>query len=284
MSDNTLRNNLTKKINSLSLDKDELKKLLTILQLRANAASQIEYAKFEAQNLENLENIKKDLDFCATLRMTVTGYQNEELFGTIDELFQSVSFPEQVKTIYVVSDLTYRIPYKYHPENLFKLFIDFSKPKVFDFSFQPNERTPNDSQFEVQGSDNTWVNGVFHEIDAYIRNKPSKFSKAHRGSIYDFLVWFFGIPFGFYVCYKAIGMHFQFVEKHPFFESILLTYCFFLSLFILRMLFHYFRWVYPMIEYKGKKERSIGHQAALLSITLGIIGKIIYDVIKSLFS
>jgi len=52
----------------------------------------------------------------------------------------------------------------------------------------------------------------------------------------------------------------------------------------MRILFHYFRWVYPMIEYKSKKDRSIGHQAALLSITLGIIGKILYDVIKLLFS
>ncbi|MBP7556851.1 MAG: hypothetical protein KA821_11325 [Chitinophagaceae bacterium] len=284
MSDSTIRNNLSKKISSLSFDKDDLRKLLNILQLRANAASEIEYKKFEAFKAENLENIKRDLDYCAILMITVTGYQNEELFGTIDDVFNSVSFPEQVKTIYVNSELRYREPYKYYPINSFTLFVDFSKPKVFDFSFQPNERTPNDSQFEVQGSDNTWVNGVFHEIDAYIRSRPSKFSKAHRGSIYDFLVWFFGIPFGFYVCYKVIQLHIPFLAGHSFFESILLTYCFFLSLFILRILFHYFRWVYPMIEYKNKKERSIGHQAALLSITLGIIGKIIYDAVKFLFT
>ena len=199
MTDNIVRNRLSKKINSLSFDKEDLRKLLNTLQLRANAASSIEYKKFEAQKVDNLENIKKDLDVCAILKISVTGFQSEELFGTIEEVFNSVSFPEAVKTIYLNSDLTYRTLYKYYPENSFHLLIDFSKPKVFDFSFQPNERTPNDSQFEVQGSDNTWVNGVFHEIDAYIESKPSKFSNVHRGSIYDFLVWFFGIPFGFYV-------------------------------------------------------------------------------------
>jgi hypothetical protein len=279
-----VRNNLSKKIGSLTLDKDDLRKLLNILQQRANAASEIEYKKFEAFKPENLENIKRDLDYCAILMISVTGYQNEELFGTIDDVFNSISFPEQVKTIFVNSELRYQEPYKYHPVNSFKLLIDFSKPKVLDFSFQPSQATPNESEFQVQGSDSTWVNGVFHEIDAYINNRPAKFSKAHRGSIYDFLVWLFGIPLGFYVCYKVIQLNIPFLNDHSFFESILLTYCFFLSLFFLRILFHYFRWVFPMIEYKCKKERSIGHQAALLSISLGIIGKIIYDIIKSMLS
>ncbi len=284
MSDNVVRNRLSKKISSLSFDKEDLRKLLNILQLRANAASEIEYKKLETKNPDILENIRKDLNDCASLRISVTGFQSEELFGTIDEVFNSVSFPEAVRTIYLNSDLIYRSTYKYYPENFFQLLIDFSKPKVFDFAFQPNERTPNDSQFEVQGSDNTWVNGVFHEIDAYITSKPSKFSKVHEGSVYDFLVWFFGIPFGFYMCYKIINLQLLYLEQHTFFENIFLTYCFFLSLFILRILFHYFRWVYPMIEYKSKRNRSIGHQAALLSISLGIIGKVLYDTIKLLLS
>jgi hypothetical protein len=282
MSDNVVRNKLSKKIGSLSFDKDDLRKLLNILQLRATAKSEIEYKKLESKNLDNLENIRKNLNDCASLRISVTGFQSEELFGTIEEVFNSVSFPEAIKTIYLNSDLIYRSTYQYYPENFFQLLIDFSKPKVFDFAFQPNERTPNDSQFEVQGSDNTWVNGVFHEIDAYVTSKSSNFSSVHKGSVYDFLVWFFGIPFGFYVCYKIVNLQLSFLKQQSFLEDIFLTYCFFLSLFILRILFHYFRWVYPMIEYRSKRSRSIGHQAALLSISLGIIGKVLYDAIKLL--
>jgi len=280
MSDNIVRNKLSKKINSLSFDKDDLKKLLNILQERSIAASEIEYKRLEAKDASNLEAIKSDLRICSQLRITVNGSQSEELFGSIDEVFNSVSFPETIKSVYLNSELIYHSNYKYYPDNSFQLLIDFSKPKIFDFSFQLTDRTPNQSQFDVQGSDNTWVNGVFHEIDSYIKARPSKFSSGHKGSIYSFLVWFFGIPFGFWTCHKVILLKSSTFVGHSFLENIFLTYCFFLSLFILRILFHYFRWVYPMIEYKSKKERSLVHQTAVISISLGIIGKVLYDLMK----
>lgn len=280
MGSNVVRNKLSKKIASLSFDKDDLRRLLNILQARAKKASEIEYERFVENKAERLDDIKNELEACAILKITIVGFHSEELFGTIDEVFDSISFPEAVKTIYVNSDLIYRSTYKYAPENSFQLFIDFSKPKVFDFSFQPSERTPNESEFIVQGADTSWVNGVFYEIDAYINSRKSKFSEIHKGSIYDFLVLFFGIPFGFYTCYQVLLLNINIFDANPFFQNIVLTYCFLLSLFILRILFHYFRWVYPMIEYKSKKDRSIAHQAALLSISLGIIGKVLFDMIK----
>jgi hypothetical protein len=285
MSANIVRNKLSKNITSLSLDKEELKKLLALLQERANAACEFEYKKIEAVTDQgyNKELAKDNLKSCSILKVTITGNENKELFGSIDEVFNSISFPEKVKAVYVHSEIPYKSQFNYYPENFFELFIDFSKPRVFDFSFQPSEKTPNNSQFKVEGSDNTWVNGVFHEIDAYFEDKPSKFSKVHKGSIYDFLIWFFGMPFGFWSCYKFSTLINKAFSSHPFLENALFVYTFFISLFVIRILFHYFRWVYPMIEYRNKKERSIGHQAALFSIALGIIGKVLYDVIKLVF-
>jgi hypothetical protein len=165
-----------------------------------------------------------------------------------------------------------------------KFFLDFTKHKVLDFSFQPSESTPNDSSFEIEGSDNMWVNGLFYEVETFIKTKPSKFPSAHKGGIYDLLVWLFGIPFGFWLCHKVILLNLPIFKSHPFLENIFLTYCFFIGLFFLRILFHYFRWVYPVVEFRNKNESSIGHQAALLSISLGVIGKIIYDVFKLLIT
>lgn len=282
MSDNVVRNRLFKRITSLCLDKDDLRKVLATLQVRANEAAEKEYILLSLKNPDNLDQIRKELNECAILKIGIKGNRNEDLFGTIDDVFNSVSFPESIESLYINSDLHYRSIYKYNPQNSFKLFIDFTKPKVFDFSFAPNEKTPNESEFGVEGSDNTWVNGVFHEIDSFFKFKQSRFSKVHRGSIYDFLVWFMGIPFGFAMCYNFINLKLDVFKHHTFFENIILTYIFFLSLFILRISFHYFRWVYPMIEYKSKNNRSIIHQAALASISLGIIGKIIYDLFKFL--
>ena len=86
MKNNIVRNKLSKKITSLSLDKIELKRLLDILQLRANTVCEIECRKIETiTNPENIEKAKEDLRSCAPLRISVTGDESEELFGTIDE-------------------------------------------------------------------------------------------------------------------------------------------------------------------------------------------------------
>lgn len=282
MQNDIVRNKLSKKIGALSLDKDDLRKLLDILQQRAKTASEIECKRFEEKQVENLEQVKHNVEICATLKITVVGFKSEELFGTIEDVFGSVSFPDSVKTIYVNSDVVYRANFNYYPNNHFQLYVDFSKPKVFDFSFQPSDRTPNDSEFIVQGDDSMWVNGVFHEIDAFVEDRPSKAPKIHRGSVYDILVWLVGLPLGFYVCYKYELSPFMAPQESSFLNNLAMTYFFFLSLFLLRVLFHYFRWVYPMIEYKSKRDQSAVHQAAVLSITLGIFGKVLYDVFQNI--
>ena len=127
------------------------------------------------------------------------------------------------------------------------------------------------------------MEGVFHGINSFIDSKPSKYSTIHKGSLYDFLIWFFGIPFAFSICHKFINLKLTFVEQNPFLGNIVISYLFLLSLFILRITFHYLRWVYPMIEFKNKNGRSIKHQAALLSISFGVIGKLLYDIVKFVF-
>ena len=92
MNDNIVRNRLSKEIISLSFDKEELKKLLDILQQRANTASEIEYKILESNNFTNLTQAKAELDICAPIKVTITSSESEELFGTIDEVFNSVSY------------------------------------------------------------------------------------------------------------------------------------------------------------------------------------------------
>lgn len=286
MNANIIRNKLSKSISSLSLDKEELKKILALLQERANTACEFEIRKIDAISDEayNKELAKANLKACSILKITVIGQGNKELSSSIDDVFNSASFPDKVKSVYVCSEIPYKSLFNHNPENFFELLIDFSKPKVFDFSFQPSERTPNSSLIRVEGSDNTWVNGVFREMESELKDKESKLKAIHKGSIYDLLLWFLGIPIGFWACYKFSSLIGRAFSNHPFLESAFFVYIFFISLFVIRILFHYFRWVYPMIEYRSKKERSLGHQAALVSISIGIFGKFLYDIVKLIFT
>lgn len=283
MPDTVVKNRLRKPIDSLAINKEDLLRFLQILQERANSACDIECNHIESFiPAENLEKSREDLRSCSPLKLTITGFDGEELFGSIEEVFESVSFPEKVKSLFVNSELIYKSRFNYIPRNRFDVFIDFSKPKVLDFSFTPSEKTPNDSTFCVEGFDNTWVNGVFSEVDKFFDKRSSSISGIHKNSIYDLIVWILGIPIGFWACYK-IGSKIGNVFSSSFMESALFVYIFFLSLFILRILFHYFRWLYPKIQYKTIKDLSLIHRGFFYVITTGIVGAFFYDIIKLIF-
>jgi hypothetical protein len=50
-----------------------------------------------------------------------------------------------------------------------------------------------------------------------------------------------------------------------------------------RLLFHYARWVWPLVEYQSSKNKSGKHQFAIVTIALGIASALIWDLIKILF-
>jgi len=280
MSDTIVRNRLRKPIDSLTINKDDLLKLLKILQERADAACEIECNHIETiVTADKLDQSKEDLISCSQLKFTITGLDGEELYGSIDDVFNSVSFPEQLKSLYVNSEIIYKSRFNYLPRNRFEVFIDFIKPKVLDFSFAPSEKTPNDSIFTVEGYDNTWVNGVFSEIDKYFKKRSSKFSGIHKNSIYDLVVWILGIPIGFWACYK-LNEDINQLFVSDFLNSAVFVYLFFLSLFILRILFHYFRWLYPKIQYKTTQDLAIVHRGFFYVITTGVIVAFLYDILK----
>ncbi|WP_430811604.1 MULTISPECIES: hypothetical protein [unclassified Carboxylicivirga] len=283
MTDSIVKNKLHKPIESLTINKEDLLKFLNLLQERANAACDIECKHIENTiDADKLEKSKEDLKGCSQLKVTVNGIDGEQLFGSIDDVFNSVSFPEQIKSLYLNSELIYESRFNYIPRNRFEVFIDFTKPKVLDFSFLPSEKTPNDSNFTVEGFDNTWVNGVFSEIDKYFEKRSSKFSSIHQNSVYDIIVWTLGLPIGFWACSKIedwINQSFT----NDFLSSLSYVYIFFISLMVLRVLFHYSRWLYPKLQFKSNQDLSLIHRGFFYVITTGILGSFLYDIIKYIF-
>ncbi len=61
------------------------------------------------------------------------------------------------------------------------------------------------------------------------------------------------------------------------------VYIFLASLMIFRLLFHYSRWVWPLVEYKSARNKSVKHQVILGAITLGLLTTLIVDLIKLIF-
>ena len=272
-------------ISSLSLDKDDLKKFCNILQERSYSAANIEVGLFQKveETDEQYEANKKTLRESFELKITVSGKSGVELWGTIDDVFKSVNFPEEVKSLYVDSESTLRYVHNFYPHNSFKIFLDFNKPRIFDFSLTPSHSTPNESNIEVKGYDATWVNGVFNELKMFIDQRSSTLSIVHSHSIYDILLWILGIPISFWVCYKfSTQIEAVFNHKNVFITSALYLYVFVATLFGFRVLFHYLRWVCPLVEYRSKDNKMIAHRAVFVILSIGWFGQFIYDILKRL--
>lgn len=284
--DVSIKNRLSQKISSLSLDKNELKKLCEILQERFNGAADLEIKAFARGNQtdEEFENNKKTLQECFELKVTISGTNGEELYGATEDVFNSPNFPDDIETFYVNSETILRAVHNYYPRNSFNVFLQFSKPKILDFSFMPSQSTPNESKIEVQGYDATWTNGVFNEITNYFQRRSTSLSIVHNHSIYDVLLWVLGFPFAFWVSFKASSsIETIFSNFNPFVKNAVYLYIFIATLFGFRILFHYLRWVCPLVEYRSPKNKILIHRAVLATLFIGVFGAFIHDVIKYIF-
>ncbi len=281
-----VNNRMKMDIKSLAIDRDDLKKLCKILQERNNAAADIEESLFQQkdQTDEQYEENKKTLKDSFELKITITGKDGEELWGTIDDVFGSANFPEQVTSLYIDSESFLRNVHNYYPHNSFKIFLDFSKSKIFDLSLMPSHSTPNGSNIEVKGYNATWVNGLFSELKKFFDSRSSTFSIVHGHSIYDVLLWLLGFPLSFWIVSNlSTQIESVFMDISIFATNALYLYIFIGTLLIFRFLFHYLRWVCPLVEFRSKENKMLAHRTILAVLSIGWFGQFIYDILKWLF-
>lgn len=275
-------NRLETDINSLSLSKSELRQLCRILQDRAQRAAdlQIENVRDALQDREDPEELEADIRDAFRLNLTVQGSDGKELFGSVEEVFNSPNFPKNVKAIYVRSDLRAKETYNFTPQNSFELLLDFSKTNPLNLSIQPINPTPNNSKLEVRGFDATWFNGVFNEVVSFINTRESTLKFIHGHSVYDIFVWGLGIPLAFWTTHR-LSTTIESLLGHT--SSIVINgaylYVAVAALMFFRFLFMYARWIWPKVELKGEEGRSIAHRATLSAITISILASFIYDLL-----
>lgn len=281
-----VRNKLKSKISSFSISKNDLYKLFLILQERSYASAALEIARIKkddisSEDISQLEIIVKD---GLVLMPTVTSIQGKEVWGNFKDIFNSPNFPDQIKSIYVNNEIPLKVTHNHEIGNSFEMFIDFSKPDLFNLSLLPSQETPNESNISIKGLDATWTHGVFSEINDFIKDHPSRYTFFHKHSIYDILLFIIGLPFGFWVSYKMSGLlNNIFTNASAFLLDGSYVYVFLMSLFVFRLLFHYARWVWPLVEFQSSSSKSIKHRLFIGTIFTSIISAVIYDLIKHVF-
>ena len=271
---------------SASFDKEDLKRLVGILQQRLDAAAELDVAKFKKLNQtdEEFEKNKGLIREGFLVRPTITGSNGVELFGLATDVFSSPNFPETIRSVYINSSINLKAVHGYVVWNFVEIFIDFGRPGIFDFNFMPSGSTPNGSNVRVQGTDATWVNGVFHELQTFINERPAPAPWLHRHTVYDILLLVLGYPLGFWACFKA-APYLQTVEAvGPFLRAALYLYIFIAVLIGFRALFHYSRWVFPTVEFRHEKSRALQHRILAGALSLSVVSSLLYDILKGVFA
>lgn len=281
------KNYFEKEIESLRLDREALRRLCFILHEKSNQAAEIEVNELEKSadhTDEQFEEAKAELRRAFELDIKIRGKKGDDLFGKVDEVFESENFPSEIETIYISSENTLKANYNYIPRNRFELVLIFRKPKIFDFTISPSDPTPNRSKFIVEGQNTTWVNGVYREVDEFFKSNKSRFNFIHKQSIYDIFIWSIGIPFCFWLVMKSSGLlEYLLDDFHPIVLGGSYVYVFFFGLIGLRIIFHYARWIWPLLEYEEENSTESRHRFIISGLVFAILGTFLYDLLKVIF-
>ena len=284
-----LTTELSQQITACTFSKEDLRTLCEILQESSHAAAEEEITNYTPidPSIEQIDIEKVLLRSGFELKVTVRGADDETIYGTIPVVFGSPRFPAKVKSLYIDSELDLRNLYNWSPRNRFELLLDFTKPALFNLSLSPSISTPNASNILVTGLNSDWVSGVYRKVTDFIEERKTRRRFLHRHSVYNLLLLLVGIPFAFWMAYKLAGVIDSVFGKFSVFvQNGAYGFLFFLMLHVFRILFHYARWIFPIVEYRGSKDAARKHRYILWTLVggglIGVFGNYLYDLLKKL--
>lgn len=274
---------LKRELQSCRIDREGLKKLCAILEERVADAANQEVQQMQQGTVPD-DVFKADqgrVRDAFILTITVRGTDNKEMFGTVAEIFNSPNFPDQVHTFYANSSTTLRARYNFTPRNSVEMYLDFSRPAPLDFNWMPSRGTENESNYEVQGQNATWTNGLFHELTTFFDARIVPLKWIHKASVWDAILWLGAFPLSLWACYRLAPFVSETAGKYSqFLQAAAYIYIVLVCINLFRAGFHYTRWLWPRAEYVAEGNRALRHRVVLGAIAISIVGAFAYDILK----
>jgi hypothetical protein len=273
--------NITKKIKSCSLTVTDIKKMYSALREKANEAA-VEDLQEIQKNIDQNNAIQRIKVQANKLWVEIWGSDGDYFAGDDISIFDDMRLPEKITCIKFTSAKVYTASTNRNPKNTFEVQFDFRKARLTDFSRPLNPDATNNSYINIQGINDTWVNGVYQKISNMLNDRKTNRNWIHTSFAYEIMLYTIFLPMNFRIVY-LIGQKFRlFALQNPL-QIGAYIYLFIGFLFIFRIfLFNYPRWVYPLIELKYSEANSIKHQAMLAAIFLALISTTIYEYVSQL--
>ena len=212
------------------------------------------------------------------LTTLVIGLDGDTLITESSEALSEDSMPDRVATVTFDSANSLRLM-NITPLNRFKLTLDFTTPAVFGSYNLWEDSTPNGSQLEITGADQTWTNGVHaHVLDFFRRRKKLRWL-LHSPLTFSLFNWLVVIPLAFWIVYRIDTAYAeQLATWHVALRGGFYVYVALVLMAAFRGMMHVLRWTFPVIELKGS--RANGTRVLIV----GVIGAIVLGLVSDFVS
>lgn len=273
------------KVESCSMSLDDFKSLFLLLKDKVEEALDFEISKsqyLKQLQKDQLDNVIERIKNLFKLSVHIFGSKGEYLIGDEEAILDEKTFPHKIDRIIFDSSYYFKQTTNQEPMNKVVVQFDFKKQKIFNFSNPITEPATNESSITVSGLDDTWVNGVYAKMSLFLKERKKNRDLLHKKHVYDIFLYFIFYPIEFWCIYRVVNL--LKVKVDIIFLIALCLYTFILLIYILRIIFNYIRWIFPLIEFMPKSGTKMGkHRLTLSVIALGIISSLIVDIVKSVF-
>jgi lipid-A-disaccharide synthase-like uncharacterized protein len=272
---------------SSEFDLNYLKDLLALSIEIHKKAVEIEINSLQKKPEQTDEDLNKIKEYCLDvfkLKVSIWGENGEFLVSESSDIFESPNFPSSVKKIVFDNSFDFNYFVKSNPKNHFKIILDFNRIEVFDFTINLSLPTENESSLSVIGEDEGWVESSFQKLKNSLGQHKKHREWLHRGTVYDWVLWFIIFPLSFWNLYKLDNYFAESFQKSSIvFQTAVFFYLFLIIVLLSRVLFSYCRWVFPYLELEknGASKMKI-HKWFFGVLILGVIIALIKDIVKYL--
>lgn len=268
-----------------TLDILYFKKLYELLTKSAEEGGNIEIArvnKLPGQSDEAFEAFKEDAKLLYRITIQIFDTRGGYISTESSSIFDEVKLPDSISKIIFDNTLRFRSTVQREPIHRLRLIFDFTKPAIFDFNTMPSWAVPNNSNIDIIGETETWVQGTYKNVMESLKERSSKRGWLNKNNVYDVFLWFAIVPLNLRLLYK-INLYLQpeLVGVSTFLKAGIYIYIFVILLYIYRIIFNYARWVFPNIELVTSLQKgAVAHRIILWALLLGVAGTFMNEIIK----
>jgi len=217
--------------------------------------------------------------FCLTT--TVNGLRDQQLYGESIDIFDSPDRPKPIKSIYFTNVNSFkRHSNGNEPVNRVSVFLDFSKPDLFDPTPLVSAATPNEGNVTVNAQDITFFHAVQKIVEKKLTSHANWYGAIHRNFAYDIGAWLVAFPFSLYFSAYYMNQIVPIGSKLELFRWPLFIYFVGLSIILYRALMAYAKWAFPVNVLAENNDRALRHRIALG----GFASWLLYEVASTFYS